>query len=77
MRTLITSGAIAAALLLSACGEKPQLAATRKSDVPPWQGAQNPFVVQGWTAGDKTAWEQQLLKRSQGQNEYSRAPVRP
>ena len=77
MKTLKLSGAIVAALLLTACGEKPQTAATPKADTPPWQGASNAYVAPGWTAGDKTRWEQQMRKRSQGQNEYSRTAVQP
>jgi hypothetical protein len=60
------------AVLLSACGEFDQskTAGRNKPDVEPWQGAKNPYVAQGWTPGDKTAWETQLRTRSQSQNEY-------
>ncbi len=77
MKSLVTMGALATALMLSGCGEKLQTAATKKSDQKPWEGAQNSFVVEGWKAGDQVSWEQQLRKRSQGQNEYARAPVKP
>jgi outer membrane biogenesis lipoprotein LolB len=72
MRTLMLAGA--AALLLSACGEKPQdMAAGKKPDVPNWQGTDNAYVTPGWKAGDKAAWEEQLRTRTQqGQNEYQR-----
>lgn len=71
MRTLMLAGA--AALLLAACGEKPQDVATgKKPDVPNWQGADNAHVAPGWKAGDKAAWEEQLRTRAQGQNEYQR-----
>ena len=66
-----------ATLLLGACGEKPQTAATLKADGKPWESAKTAYTAAGWTAGDKTAWEQQLRLRSQGQNEYSRAPAKP
>ena len=66
----------AALLALAACSEKPQTAATHKADVEPWQGSQTAFAAKGWQAGDKPAWEQQLRNRSQGQNEYSRAPAK-
>ena len=66
-----------ATLLLGACGEKPQTAATHKADGKPWESAKTAYTTAGWTAGDKTAWEQQLRLRSQGQNEYSRAPAKP
>lgn len=66
----------AAALALAACGDKPQTAAGVKSDVPAFQsveGAGSTYIVPGWKAGDKTAWEQQLKTRLQsGQNEYNR-----
>jgi hypothetical protein len=58
---------------LAACGEKPQVAATKKSDSKPWEGAQNSFVAQGWKAGDQASWESQMRVRAQGQNEYSRS----
>ena len=64
------------ALLLAACGEKPQTSA-RKADVPAFQGTaagtNMAYTAQGWKAGDAVAWEQQLRARSLGQNEYSRA----
>ena len=66
-----------ATLLLGACGEKPQTAATHKVDGKPWESAQSAYTAAGWTTGDKTAWEQQLRQRTQGQNEYSRAPAKP
>jgi hypothetical protein len=45
-----------------------------KSDAPPYTGTNNAHGVPGWTAGDKTSWEQQLRARAQyGQNEYTRA----
>ncbi|MES2537631.1 MAG: hypothetical protein V4632_17365 [Pseudomonadota bacterium] len=61
-----------AALLLAACSEKPQVmsSAYNKADGKPWQGAQNPHVVKGWTPGDKTTWETQLRTRSKYQDEY-------
>ncbi|MBL8351420.1 MAG: hypothetical protein JNL87_14055 [Burkholderiaceae bacterium] len=77
MRLPVGAGALAAALLLSACAEKAQTAGTKKSDSPPWQGAQGGDVAAGWKPGDKASWEEQLKTRSQGQNEYSRAPARP
>lgn len=65
--------ATAAVLALVACGEKPQTAASVKSDVPAFQGASNAYNAPGWKVGDKTAWEQQLKTRAQNaQNEYNR-----
>jgi membrane-bound lytic murein transglycosylase B len=46
-----------------------------KHDATAFSGAANPFVQSGWTAGDKTSWEQHLRARAQyGQNDNSRAP---
>ena len=77
MKTMTFAAALAALLLLGACAEKSQVAATKKSDGKPWEGAQNSFVAQGWKPGDQASWEQQLKARSQNQNEYSRAPAKP
>lgn len=64
-------------VLLAACGEKPQTigASHRKADAPAYQGApDDPFVVKGWTPGDKTSWTNQIHQRNQLQNEYNRTP---
>jgi major membrane immunogen (membrane-anchored lipoprotein) len=66
---------LAMAVLLTACGEKAQTAATHKADGKPWEGAQSAFTAPGWQAGDRASWEAQMKSRSQGQNEYSRAPA--
>jgi major membrane immunogen (membrane-anchored lipoprotein) len=59
---------------LTACGEKAQTLGT-KNDATAYSGASNSFVEAGWTAGDKTSWEQHLRARAQyGQNDNSRAP---
>jgi len=67
-----------AALALTACGER-TVGAAKKSDVPAYQGstAQAAYSANGWKAGDQAAWDQQLRTRTQGQNEYSRAPSQP
>jgi len=70
---LMTAGAV----LLAACGEKPQTATPsyKKSDAIAWQGAPgDPFVAKGWTAGDKESWQRQIHQRNQYQNEYNRTP---
>ena len=75
------ASALTAALLsvgmLGGCVEKPQTAATKKSDGKPWDSAQNAYTAQGRKSGDQASWEQQLKVRSQGQDEYSRAPTKP
>jgi hypothetical protein len=74
MSLKIAAGLFCAVALLSACGEKPQTAQTRKSDSQAWAGAPgDPYSVPGWKAGDQASWEQQMRLRAQGQNEYSRA----
>jgi len=77
MIKLSTPALLAAALSLGGCAEKAQTAATAKHDVPPWQSQATAYTSAGWQAGDKSSWEQQLRKRSQIQNEYSRAPAQP
>ena len=61
-----------AAAALAACTEKPQTAVVKKSDVPPYQGAENPYVAAGWNAGDSGSWEEQIRVRTRNQNEYVR-----
>jgi len=73
MRLVVVSVALAG---LSACGEKPQTLGGVKSDVAPFQGAQNQFAAPGWKQGDKTSWEQGLKARAQNtQNEYSKMNI--
>lgn len=65
---------IAALGLLVACGDKPQTAnaAAKKADTQAWQGTDNGYVANGWKAGDKASWEEQMRARARGQNEYTR-----
>jgi hypothetical protein len=66
--------ALSAVLTLSACGEIDQSHATSssKGDAHAYQGARNPYLVKGWTPGNKTSWESQMRTRSLTQNEYNR-----
>ncbi|WP_425261154.1 hypothetical protein ACPOLB_09785 [Rubrivivax sp. RP6-9] len=75
MRVASIAFAAAAAMLLGACTEQPQTAGTRKADGSVYQPAKSAFVAPGWTAGDAASWEEQTRRRTQGQNEYSRAPA--
>lgn len=60
-----------AALALAACTEKPQtLGQNSGHDTPAWSGTGSVFQVQGWKAGDRAAWEQQMKQRAQTQNDY-------
>ena len=78
--TLITL-AVAALLGLAACGDQPQEMNANgvKQDGAPYTGVgQSQYVQAGWTAGDKTSWEQQLKARAQyGQNDYQRVGAQP
>ena len=79
-RAVVMLGALASgALLLAACGEKPQTNAEGvKYDAVPWSGTGTKantgtvFTAPGWKVGDKASWEQQIKTRSNGQNEYTR-----
>ena len=75
MNKLHLMACLAAALLLGACGEKPQTAATKKHDGKPWEASGTAYVAPGWQGGDRAAWEQQMKQRAVGQNEYNRAPA--
>jgi hypothetical protein len=72
--SLLTVLALAGAVGLSACGEKPQTLGT-KNDATAFSGVSNAFAAPGWQAGDKNSWEQQLRARGQyGMNDHTRAP---
>ena len=67
----------AALQVLTACGERSQIldASGKKTDAAPWtvsSSAEPNFAAKGWKAGDKAAWEAQIRKRNQAQNEYAR-----
>ncbi|HWP20938.1 MAG TPA: hypothetical protein VNO84_17545 [Burkholderiaceae bacterium] len=70
-----TMAAAFALVVLGGCGEEPQTAkaAYKRTDAPAWQGAENPYVASGWKPGDAESWNQQMRRRAQGQNEYTRA----
>ena len=64
----------AAASLLAACSEPPEIAAkaAKRPDVAPYMGANNGFMTKHWTPGNQDSWTGSVDKRTQGQNEYSR-----
>jgi uncharacterized lipoprotein NlpE involved in copper resistance len=77
MRAMLS---IALALVsLTGCGEKAQTGLGVKSDQAAYKGVDStatPFASPGWTAGDKTSWEQSLKARAQNsQNEYNKMVV--
>ena len=43
----------------------------RKSDTPVWENKDKRFLAPGWTPGDQTSWNAQLVDRAQGQNDYA------
>lgn len=67
---------VAAALLLGACGEKPQTLNAVRGDRPAQAGTGvAPFTEAGWTVGDKASWSNHLRARAQyGMNDHQRAP---
>lgn len=70
MRALLIS---MLALTVFGCSEKIQSQDKERvsGDVPPYKGAVNdPYVLKGWTAGNKTEWDTQMRNRAQSQNEY-------
>jgi hypothetical protein len=76
-RPIALAAVAAAALALTACGDKPQTmdASARKVDATPWSvsDAANPaYRAPGFKDGDKAAWEQQIRQRNQAQNDYVR-----
>ena len=76
-RMFLLATVAAAVLSLTACGERAQTmdASGKKVDAEPWtvsNSADPAFMAPGWKSGDKTAWEEQLRKRNQGQNDYGR-----
>ncbi len=72
IRLTALAGVTAMILGLSACGEKPQTAATRKPDTKVWSGTDNAFAASGWKAGDQASWEEQMRNRAQAQNDYAK-----
>jgi type IV pilus biogenesis protein CpaD/CtpE len=71
-------GALAVALLLAGCAEKPQDQAKKQAgttvtwDTRPWEAERTPFTVPGVDKGSRAAYEDALKQRAQGQNEYVR-----
>lgn len=69
-RTVWTVAAVALALVLAACGERPQVVNYKqgkyagKPDTPAYAAA--PYN------GDRAEWERALATRAQAQNEYQR-----
>lgn len=73
-RGLAAAVVVIAVVGLSACGDKPQegAKAAKKADAKAWDSGSDTFKADGWKAGDKASWEQQLKARAEKQNEYAR-----
>ena len=71
-------GALAVALLLAGCSEKPQDPQTREvgktvtRDTKPWDAEPTRFTATGFTKGSQAAYEDALKQRTEAQNEYIR-----
>ena len=67
--------ALASALALSACGDRPQTIRTgesRHADSNAWDvSGTDRYVATGWNRGDRASWEDQLRRRAQHQNDYA------
>ncbi|MDQ6630084.1 MAG: hypothetical protein M3Z29_16805 [Pseudomonadota bacterium] len=59
---------------LAGCGERAQtvpVGTAKKSDGQLWQIHDNGYLASGWTPGNEASWDAQLVKRTQGQNDYA------
>ena len=71
-------GALAIALLLAGCAEKPQdpvqkqAGTTVTRDTKPWDAEPTRFTVAGFTKGNKAAYDDALKQRTLTQNESIR-----
>lgn len=75
MRRLTPLLIVAAALALSACGDREQtigVSSSRALDQNAWDvSSTDPYVAPGWKPGDKASWEDHLRRRTQMQNDYA------
>ena len=76
MRKIVLLVSVASALVLTACGEKPQELGATRGDQPAQAGTGvAAFTQPGWTAGDKASWSNHLKARANyGMNDHQRAP---
>ncbi len=72
-RLTIAGVALLALAALAGCEKDQSNVATSKlASQPAWDAAADPFVVPGWTSGDRASWLAQLNARTLKQNEYLR-----
>jgi len=80
-RLILVGVALAAAVALSACGEREQVIVYKqgkyqgKPDTKPWENGPGAslYTTSKWSQGDKTSWESAVKTRNLAQNEYNRA----
>ncbi|MGH8686545.1 MAG: hypothetical protein ACREVQ_02440 [Burkholderiales bacterium] len=71
-------GAALLAAALAGCGEETQVTVYKqgkyqgKPDMQPWDNAPLAYGRANWNKGDRASWEDQIAKRSLGQNEDNR-----
>jgi hypothetical protein len=71
-------GALAIALLLAGCGEKPQDVVQKEPgttvtrDSSPWEAQRSRFAAPDYASGDRAAYEHALKQRTLQQHEYVR-----
>jgi hypothetical protein len=71
-RTLSAACGLILVAALAACSEPVQTVTPRKVDTKPWEGPDNVYTANGWKAGDRANWEEQLRQRAQAQNDYTK-----
>jgi hypothetical protein len=66
--------AVATLALLAACSDPGNRApGVNAPQGKSWQAPENSgYVAPGWTSGDERSWDEQLRRRAQNQNEYTR-----
>ena len=62
-----------AAVALAGCSDPGNRPPGEKApDTKSFQAPKSAFVAPGWTSGDERSWDEQLRRRAQNQNEYTR-----
>jgi len=74
MSAVRVAGLAMVATVLVACGERVQTippGGERKADTAAWDNKDKRFLAPGFTPGNETSWNAQLVDRAQGQNDYA------
>jgi hypothetical protein len=69
---LLSAAAFAGGVLLGCSERSQEMDAADRPHPTAWQGTDNGYTEPGWKAGDAQSWDEQMRRRAQGQNEYSR-----